>query len=280
MELERRTRAEVFKRGVAIAAWHVVVAEPVPPHVHDFIELALVTAGAGHHRTAARTERLVPGDVVVLRPGAWHAYIPEPTGEPFEVTNAYLGPETVHHELAGLLEHPRLARLLLVGGRLEVPLPDEPRRRIAGWLGQLAEEHEPDPLLNVGLLQCALVEMSRAWAQQVPVPPPPLSVPVRDVLQAMSDDLARPWTVPELAARVQVSASSLYRQFHDQLGDGPVERLTRMRAEAAAALLVQTDLPVAAVGRLVGWPDPSYASRRFFLAYQVSPTAYRRSHHS
>ncbi|MGI3785503.1 MAG: helix-turn-helix domain-containing protein [Janthinobacterium lividum] len=279
MQLERRTRAEVFSNGVSVAAWHFVLTEPVPPHVHDYVELALVTGGAGRHTTAEGTDRLLPGDVVVVRPGAWHAYTPETAAEPFEVTNAYLGPETVHQELAWLLDYPRLARLLLVGGRLEAPLPDEPRRRVAGWLAQLAEEQRrPDQLLNAGLVQCALVEMSRATEEQVPLAPPALSTPVRDVLRIMTDDLARPWTVAELASRVQLSASSLYRQFHDQLGSGPVERLTLMRAEQAATLLVQTDLPVATVGRLVGWPDPSYASRRFSRVHQVSPTAYRRAH--
>ena len=279
VQLERRTRREVFGSGVAIAAWHFVLTEPVPAHVHDFIEIALVTAGAGWHTTAEGTQKLTLGDVVVVRPGAWHSYVPDADEGAFEVTNAYLGAETVHAELAWILDYPRLARLLLVGGRLEAPLPDRSRVRVDAWLGQLAQErHQPDRLLSAGLLQCALVEMSRSTEQQVPSTPPGLSRPVRDVLQTMSDDLARPWTVPELAFSAQVSPSSLYRQFHEQLGSGPVERLTLMRAEAAATLLVQTDLPVASVGRLVGWPDPSYASRRFRRVYQVSPVVYRRLH--
>jgi AraC family L-rhamnose operon transcriptional activator RhaR len=279
MQLERRTQNEVFGDDVRIAAWHYALAEPVPPHVHDFIECALVTSGAARYATAEGTSRLGPGDVVVVRPGAWHAYTPDEGAETFEVTNAYLGPETVHRELAWVLDYPRLARLLLVGGQLEAPLPRASCRRVAGWLGQLAEEQRhPDRLLNAGLLQCVLVEMSRATEQQVPLAAPALSGPVRRVLQCMSDDLARPWTVAELASRGQLSASALYRQFHDQLGSGPVERLTRMRAEVAATMLVQTDLPVAAIGRLVGWPDPSYASRRFCRVFEVSPTAYRRAH--
>jgi AraC-like DNA-binding protein/mannose-6-phosphate isomerase-like protein (cupin superfamily) len=280
VQLERRTRAEVFAGGVALAAGPFVVAEPVPPHVHDFVELALVVAGVGSHTTADGTDRLSPGDVVVVRPGAWHAWTPEAGVQPLAVTNAYLGPETLHQELGWVLDDPRLARLLLVGGRLPVTLPPFSRDRVAGWLGQLAEERRgPDRLLATGLVQCALVEMSRAVESRAPgTAPPALTGPVRDVLRLLTDDLARPWTVRELASQVRLSPSSLYRQFHEQLGSGPVERLTLMRAEAAATLLVQTDLPVAAVGRLVGWPDPSYVSRRFRLVHQVSPAAYRRAH--
>jgi AraC family L-rhamnose operon transcriptional activator RhaR len=279
VQLERLTRSQVFGAGVAIAAWHFVLIEPVPPHVHDFIELAVVTRGAGRHTRSEGTRRLAAGDVVVVRPGAWHAYTPEEGAEPFEVTNAYLGPETVHGELAWLLDDPRLARLLLVGGQLARPLSAPALGRVAGWLAQLAQEQErPDRLLNAGLLQCALVEISRADRKQVPGAPPALSAPVRAALQVMTDDLARPWSVTELAAGAQLSTSSLYRQFREQLGSGPIEWLTVMRAEAAATLLVQTDLPVAAVGRQVGWPDPSYASRRFCRVYALSPTAYRRAH--
>jgi AraC-like DNA-binding protein len=33
---------------------------------------------------------------------------------------------------------------------------------------------------------------------------------------------------------------------------------------------------VSEIGRAVGWPDPSYAARRFRATYGVSPTEYRR----
>jgi AraC family L-rhamnose operon transcriptional activator RhaR len=278
MAMERRTRAEVFAAGVAIAAWPFVITEPVPPHVHDFIELALVTGGSARYRTSDGTALLGAGDVVAVRPGTWHAYAPA-GGEPFAVTNAYLGPEMVHGSMAWLLDYPRLARLLLVGGRLRGALSPAATTRVAGWLAQLAEEQDrPDPGLNAALLGCALVEISRAEERQFPVAPPAISEPVRTALQAMTDDLAWPWTVPELGGRAGLSVSSLYRQFRDQLGSGPVEWLTRARAEAAATLLVQTDLSISAVGRRVGWPDPSYTSRRFAQVYEVSPTAYRAVH--
>lgn len=160
--MERRTRVEVFTAGVAVAAWPFVITESVPPHVHDFIELALVTAGSADYSTSDGTARLAAGDVVVVRPGSWHAYALV-GADPFAVTNAYLGPEMVHGSMAWLLDYPRLARLLLGGGRLRGSLPPPARSRVAGWLAQLAAEQDrPDPGLNAALLGCALVEISRA----------------------------------------------------------------------------------------------------------------------
>ncbi|MBL1120176.1 helix-turn-helix domain-containing protein [Streptomyces sp. 110] len=51
--------------------------------------------------------------------------------------------------------------------------------------------------------------------------------------------------------------------------------LGRLRAERAAALLIETDLPVAAIGRRVSWPDPNCTSRRFRHHYGMSPAHYR-----
>ena len=43
----------------------------------------------------------------------------------------------------------------------------------------------------------------------------------------------------------------------------------------AAGLLVTTDDSVAEIGRIVGWADPNYASRRFRQIYGSTPTDYR-----
>ena len=40
-----------------------------------------------------------------------------------------------------------------------------------------------------------------------------------------------------------------------------------------AYLLRTTDLSVAAIGRAVGWDDPSHASRRFTAHWRTSPPA-------
>jgi AraC-like DNA-binding protein len=212
---------------------------------------------------------------VVIRPGDWHAYAPEPGFVGVAVTNAYLGPELVHDRLGWALDHPGLARLLLRGGCGDRVAPDQSLGRIVGWLSQLsAEGPDADEVMKLGLLSCALVELDRSTGD-APDEGLEIASSTRSAMQAMTADLAHPWTVSELAVRVGVSASTLYRQFAAQLGSGPVEWLTRARAEQAAALLIQTDLPVAAIGRRVGWPDPSYASRRFGQVYATTPTAYR-----
>lgn len=277
MQLERRVRAEVFGAGLAIAASPHLIDEPIAPHVHDFVELAVITRGSVLHRTADGDQRSALGDVVVVRPGAWHAYRRGDTDRAW-VINAYLGPELLSGSLSWVLDHAALARLLLLGGRLSAPLSPRALDRVMGWLEQLTQEPaSAGPTMKTALLSCVLVELSREESLSRPHTPT-ISPEVRSTLARMSTELARDWTVHELATRAGLSRSSLYRRFRTELGAGPVEWLTRGRAELAATLLVQTDLPVAAIGRRVGWPDPSYASRRFAQFYGVSPNTYRTRH--
>ena len=85
-----------------------------------------------------------------------------------------------------------------------------------------------------------------------------LTVNVQDLLQQSPAD--RKEHAAKLRARIQ--------ELHTKLGIRP----------PVYVLLTKTDLPVAAIGRRVGWPDPSYASRRFAQVYAMSPTAYRAAH--
>jgi transcriptional regulator GlxA family with amidase domain len=55
----------------------------------------------------------------------------------------------------------------------------------------------------------------------------------------------------------------------------PIAYLNRIRAERAAGLLIETELPVSTVGALVGWHDPSHATRRFRSTFGLSPSQYR-----
>ena len=93
----------------------------------------------------------------------------------------------------------------------------------------------------------------------------------------MAADPAADWTVAGLAASAHVSEGHFARSFRHQLGSAPMAWLAALRGERAAALLIETDLPVAEVGRLVGWADPNYASRRFRQLHGVAPAAYRRT---
>jgi AraC-like DNA-binding protein len=127
---------------------------------------------------------------------------------------------------------------------------------------------------RLGLLLCLLAEL----ADGLPPDTDDVAVDatVYQAASAMAADPAADWTVGALASSAHVSTGHFARNFRRRLGSAPMAWLAALRGERAAALLIETDLPTAEVGRLVGWADPNYASRRFRQLYGVATAAYRR----
>lgn len=98
---------------------------------------------------------------------------------------------------------------------------------------------------------------------------------VQHAMRLLEASIDEPWTLDRLAALVNLAPGYLVRLFGRTAGISPMAYLDRLRAERAAGLLIETELPVATVGAMVGWHDPSHASRRFRATFGLSPSRYR-----
>jgi AraC-like DNA-binding protein len=98
---------------------------------------------------------------------------------------------------------------------------------------------------------------------------------VQHAMRLLEASVHEPWTLDRLAAAVNLAPGYLVRLFGRTAGISPMAYLNRIRAERAAGLLIETDLPIATIGAMVGWHDPSHASRRFHACFGLSPTRYR-----
>lgn len=269
--MHRVRRAEVFPPGgPPIIAERYELRSETSAHSHDFIELAVVTGGTATHLSVTGERELSRGSVTMLRPGDWHGYR---DCRGLIVHNLYVGPEVFRHELAWLRADPRLGPALHGAGH---PLRLDPTVLGIVETGLAAICDRPPPrtahAVRVGMLLCLL----GGTAASLPTAPARRTHPaVMAAAQLLENDIQHAWSLDELATAVNVSPPYLARLFTAQLGVPPMSFLGRMRAERAAALLIETDLPVAAVGRLVGWHDPNYASRRFRHFFALSPATYR-----
>jgi transcriptional regulator GlxA family with amidase domain len=89
-------------------------------------------------------------------------------------------------------------------------------------------------------------------------------------------NLATAFGVDEFAAATGLSRSrfsALYKQYR---GVSPGEFLRRERMQAAVELLARTHLPVAEVGTLVGYPEPTAFGRVFRAHTGRAPSEWRR----
>ncbi|MFJ9610907.1 AraC family transcriptional regulator [Kitasatospora sp. NPDC101176] len=129
-----------------------------------------------------------------------------------------------------------------------------------------------------GLLDLLLVYLVRAWLDGNAQEGWPLALRDREVaaaLEAIHSDLTRPWRVEDLAARVGLSRATLARRFTALTGQPPIGYLTWWRMTTAARLLRETDQPLPAVARQVGYGSPFAFSHAFKRHAGLTPGRYR-----
>lgn len=267
-------RSQVFREGCVpiytIPARH---GEDVPPHDHEFVEIALVLAGRATHQTRTGPAPLHAGHVLVLRPGVWHGYR---NVADLQLFNCCFGAELLDRELAWTLDDPGVGPLLWgprqQGGSIHLTLPPALVRKAARELGRIA--HDPGWAAPIGRLLLFLGTLSggiRSAIRPAAIPPR-----VAQVVRALDADPARPWRIDDLAVIADASPAYLTRCFTRAMGLSPIAYLARCRAERAAAQLIQTDKPIAEIAVEVGWSDPVYFARRFHQHHGLAPREYRK----
>ncbi len=228
------------------------------PHDHDFLEAVLILSGTGTYHTAQGDTELLPGHVLFLRPGTWHAYL---DCEDLDYINCCFGAEL----LRGVLDEPLLNSV-------------DNRRLNSDDLDFCVRTLESIECSQSGLerLGYLLVFLARL-AEQVPPEavghaPHSSTALIKSQLEAA---LSRPWTLNELASLACLEPTYFVRRFRTDTGLPPMAWLARLRAERAATLLLQTNLSIQEIGERVGWSDLSYFARRFRAHFGCSPSAYR-----
>ncbi len=300
------------RADAAIAAERIAVTAALPAHGHGFLELAVVASGTGVHRTRSGARRISRGEVVLIRPGQWHAY-DDPDG--LVVWNLYIAAATLTAELAVLRSDPLVAALVSAkiaeadgdvtggpareqpgSGQILTPTtarqpPDGPAagqparppaarpETIERYLAALAAPPDGgagDGLMRLGNLLAVLAHLVPVLLArspgQIPRSPHPAVMAATDLFHS---DPARPWNLPELARQVHLSAPHLCRCFVRDLGISPLRYLERYRLELAAELLLSSDLTISQISSRVGLADPNYLARRFRAAHGFTPSRYR-----
>jgi transcriptional regulator GlxA family with amidase domain len=99
---------------------------------------------------------------------------------------------------------------------------------------------------------------------------------IAKVIETMLSDLARVWTVQDLATSAGMSRPTLARRFVRAAGEAPLQYLTRLRMERAANLLETTEDALSRIAPRVGYETEFAFSRAFRRHYGVPPGVFRR----
>lgn len=257
--------------------YHEVV--DVPPHIHDFFELAVVCGGNGTHISAGGHQPISSGTALLVSPGQWHGY---EGGSGLQINNLYITADVLRRHLRWFARDPVARAILWPPTTPSLPWTTHlsaPALMEADWWcdSLLKRQDHVGRATRLGLLLCVMAVVMPSFDKDDVMPesasPPE---PVRAVTKLLEVDLAKQWSIAELAKTVHLSPSHLTQLFTRHTGVPPIAHLTQLRGERAASLLVETTMNIDEVGRSVGWPDPSYLSRRFRSIYGMTPSSYRQ----
>ena len=97
------------------------------------------------------------------------------------------------------------------------------------------------------------------------------------VIEAVQDEPARPYTIDSLAARAAMSRRTFTRRFRRRMGATFVQWLTQQRLALAQQALETTDRPVEIIAHETGFGSAMALRQVFRSALRTSPVAYRRA---
>lgn len=92
------------------------------------------------------------------------------------------------------------------------------------------------------------------------------------VIAHLHRNLTESLPAKELAAMAGLSISQFERRFRDSCGTSPRQYLVRIRVDAAASLLIGTDLAVSEIAQDCGFHNHAHLSRSFRKIMQLSPS--------
>lgn len=103
-----------------------------------------------------------------------------------------------------------------------------------------------------------------------------LGSPVEPAVLWIDNHLSEDITLEQLAQTAGVSLQHFCRLFRARTGMRPMEFIARKRISHAKALLENSDISVAEIGRMTGYENPTYFGMVFRKYEGISPLEYRK----
>ncbi len=272
--LDRRIGGAV---PVLVRRWQGIPADidqsPLDEHflsVHLGGAKRLYREGEGHRLvrdTGASAHSFVPA-------GAAYRWTTE---GPINFMHLYFEPKTVDHFVASSFDRdPRGFALHECLGESEQLIDS----LAAAILAEVSHEEDAQQAYLDDLLHLLLFRLLRCYsdAASITVRSQHALSPhhLRSATDFIESNLARPISVPEIAASTGMSVFHFSRAFRISTGLPPYAYLLGKRIAAAKRRLAETDGSLTVVARDCGFNSPSQFSRMFKNVTGLSPSSYRR----
>lgn len=239
-------------------------------------QVIYITRGEGLFDSAPTGVRTIfPGTVILLFPGVWHRYRPQPETGWDEHWVSFNG-EVMDRLVAQNFFMPNHAVLSTgLQGTILGPfhsLSERLRDELTGFPHMIAAD-------TLEILAAVSAEAESESAELIAQGPQDVAT-VRDrmVAEAMRliwQQSQGPMTVDSLARQLPITRRSLERRFLTAIGCGIHDEIVHCRLERAKRLLTSTDLSLKEVAAAAGFSSADNLGRTFRRTKGITPSRYR-----
>jgi len=257
-------------------------------HVHDFMELVIITAGEGAYRDDNAEYQLKPGYVFILHPGTAHHYIKQHHLELTNVIwlsdkldlNLYDLPNSPGYNAFFHLEPSIRSKQKSVGAfRLSADQLIEAERLIMHMQSELDNNVPGSALMAVSYFLQLLTYICRCFSSSDDSEYNELRR-FDKVILFMNQNYQKNITRAQLAKLAGMGESTFYRRFKTIMDCSPTHYLKEIRLRHAEEFLRTTDLNLVEIAYECGLYDGNYLCTIFKQYFNVTPHQYREKQRS
>jgi AraC-like DNA-binding protein len=228
----------------------------------EFVALYITKGGGIFSSNETADIRIRSGDVLMISPGQWHRYRPDPaTGwEEFWVT--FDGPVADTWRSEGFFAHTKT----VIATNMQLEVEENFERLI-----HLAKRQPYAPYLMAGLCHGIVGAALSISNSKTMDEGDRRLLAAAEYLRNHATTVDLAW----LARQHGMSPSTFRRRFHDHFDCSPVAYLAMQRIAAAKRYLAETDLPLKRIAQQLGYSTEFYFMRVFKQHTGFTPTEWR-----
>ncbi len=225
-----------------------------------------IQSGKGVFQLDGRRYEAVSGDMIFFYPGAHILYYDYPE-TPWRYQWFSLAGWNVEHILRG-------TGITNASPYIRMKNHDFVADKLKKMLRNLTE-HADSPFMPRAAAW-EFIELLRRNQRDLTMTPetPDIAIQCKRIID---DELISIPDVADLASRLKVDRTTLYRRFRDRYGVAPKEYIEEVRFDRARKLLRESDLLIKEIAVVCGFSDQLYFSRKFSERVGCPPSEYRIS---
>jgi AraC-like DNA-binding protein len=230
-------------------------------------QIVFISEGAGVFESRATgLIRVATGTALIVLPGVWHRYAPDPRTGWTEQWIELQGSTPDSLVQSGALAQERAAIKMERVHKMEA-LMDEIQVRLSGSVAGFDPE-----AAALGLQILSLV----VEAPRLSAPSRPITSFVARAERVLIDSVDKPPAIPGLARELGVAYSYFRREFKRHTGLAPYQYVRRLRMEKARRMIGSSSESLQVISERLGFASPFHLSAAFKKQYGQSPDHWRR----